>query len=220
LTENFEDVDLLWDVARPTIEKALADEGLVLLYSIPFPPQGLYHNDAIDKVQDLKGDRLRVYNETGRKMAELMGMIPVNIEQAKLVKALNNNEVDAAITSASTGYDRKLWKYFYRFYTLNSWSPRTYVFVNKDAWDSLSAQTQRSIKEISLLIEELGEVQVKQLTQILEGRLSENNLAVEEPREMLRGQLNEIGEQMRQQWISQAGAAGDKLIKEYLAQRR
>src|SRR6266568_4845823 len=45
----------LYMAQKPFLEKQLASEGLILLYSIPWPPQGLYAKRDIPKVEDLKG---------------------------------------------------------------------------------------------------------------------------------------------------------------------
>ena len=42
LATSFEASDQLWEAAKPTIEEILDEQNLVLLYSVPWPPQGLY----------------------------------------------------------------------------------------------------------------------------------------------------------------------------------
>ena len=41
LATSFEDAGKLWKAAKPTMEKILDEQNLVLLYSVPWPPQGL-----------------------------------------------------------------------------------------------------------------------------------------------------------------------------------
>ena len=39
---SYADARRLWALQRPTMERLLAQRGLKLLYSVPWPPQGLY----------------------------------------------------------------------------------------------------------------------------------------------------------------------------------
>jgi len=52
----------LYAAQKPYLEKQLASEGLMLLYSVPWPPQGLYAKREIKSVDDLKGLKFRTYN--------------------------------------------------------------------------------------------------------------------------------------------------------------
>src|SRR5207249_934781 len=45
----------LWGIARPYLEKRLDAQGIKLLYSVPWPPQGLYAKKEINSSADLKG---------------------------------------------------------------------------------------------------------------------------------------------------------------------
>ena len=88
LATSFEASQELWEAARPTIEEILLEQNLVLLYSVPWPPQGLYFDREINAVADMEGIRFRAYNAATARMAELAGMTPVQIEAAELSQAL------------------------------------------------------------------------------------------------------------------------------------
>ena len=45
----------LYQAQKPYLEKQLASEGLILLYSVPWPPQGIYAKREIKSVAELKG---------------------------------------------------------------------------------------------------------------------------------------------------------------------
>ena len=90
LATSFDDADKLWEAAKPTIEKTLADQGLHLLYAVPWPPQGLYFRDAVNSVADMKGIKFRSYNNATTRLAELTGMLPVTIEAAEISQGLCN----------------------------------------------------------------------------------------------------------------------------------
>jgi len=79
----------LYKAARPELDKTLEDQGLKLLYSVPWPPQGLYYNKEVNSVADMAGVRIRSYNKATARLAELTGMSPVSIEAAEISQALS-----------------------------------------------------------------------------------------------------------------------------------
>ena len=56
---SYEDAEKLWKAQKPVITELLAEEGLMPLFSVPWPAQGLYTNGEIKTVEDL-GDRKSV----------------------------------------------------------------------------------------------------------------------------------------------------------------
>ena len=98
----------LYAAQKPYLEKQLESEGLMLLYSVPWPPpQGLYAKREIKSVDDLKGLKFRTYNAMIGRIAALAGAIPTQIEVPDLPTAFATGRVDVMITSASTGVDTK-----------------------------------------------------------------------------------------------------------------
>ena len=52
----------LWESQKPVITELLAKQKLMPLFSVPWPPQGLYTSGEIKSVDDLKGLKFRAYN--------------------------------------------------------------------------------------------------------------------------------------------------------------
>jgi TRAP-type C4-dicarboxylate transport system substrate-binding protein len=140
LASSFDNSDKLYAAARPTMEKILDKQNMVLLYGVPWPPQGMYFKKEINGVADMKGIKFRAYNAATARLAELGGMLPVQIEAAELSQALATGVAEAFISSGSTGYDRKVWEHLSHFYDTQAWLPRNYVFANKDAYNGLRQQ--------------------------------------------------------------------------------
>ena len=78
LATSFDDSAKLWDAAKPSIEKVLAEQNLTLLYAVPWPPQGLYFKNEVNSVADMKGIKFRSYNNATSRLAELTGMFAGN----------------------------------------------------------------------------------------------------------------------------------------------
>ncbi len=73
LATSFDQHAKLWEAAKPAMEELLASQGLTLLYSVPWPPQGLYFNKPVTSVADMKGVKFRSYNNATARLAELTG---------------------------------------------------------------------------------------------------------------------------------------------------
>ncbi|MEL7000922.1 MAG: TRAP transporter substrate-binding protein, partial [Pseudomonadota bacterium] len=134
LATTFEDSARLWEAARPTYERLLDEQNLVLLYATPWPPQGLYFKKPVTSTDDMKGIKFRSYNSSTARLAELTGMLPVQIEAAEISQAFATGVAESMISSGATGYDRKVWEHLTHFYEVDAWMPRNHVFVNKDTW--------------------------------------------------------------------------------------
>lgn len=217
LATSFEDSLKLWRLTRPVVDRMLDGENLVLLYSVPWPPQGLYFNKPVTANVDVKGVKFRAYNAATARFAELSGLNPVQIEEAELPQALATGVVEAFMSSGATGYDRKVWEQLSNFYTVNAWVPRNYVFVNKDAWDGLDDATRAAIRGCASFAEYAGYWRAMQYNDFTVGQLAAQGMTVETPSDAWRAELLKIGDTMTQEWLAQAGPDGQSLIDAYRA---
>ncbi len=215
LATSFEDSIKLWEKARPTLEKALEKDNLVLLYSVPWPGQGLYFKKEVNSKDDAKGVKFRSYNAATARLAELMGMQPVQVEAAELSQALATGVVESMISSGSTGYDRKVWEQLTHFYDVNAWLPRNSVFVNKDAWDGLDESTQNIVKALAMLAEKAGTAKANQLADWYITQLGTNGMTTGPAGDQLRSDLEDIGSTMTEEWKKSAGEAGAAILDAY-----
>ena len=83
---------------------------MMLLFAVPWGPQGIYAKKDLNTVEDMKGLKWRAYNVGTARIAELVGAQPVTIQAAELPQALATGVVNAFMTSGSTGYDSKAWE--------------------------------------------------------------------------------------------------------------
>jgi TRAP-type C4-dicarboxylate transport system substrate-binding protein len=109
LATSYDDSIKLFDAAKPELDKVLDAQGLKLLYSVPWPPQGLYFKKDVNSVADMAGVKVRSYNKATARLAELTGMAPISIEAAEISQAMAAGVINSLITSAVTGQDSKVW---------------------------------------------------------------------------------------------------------------
>ncbi|MBV5263748.1 TRAP transporter substrate-binding protein [Pinisolibacter aquiterrae] len=215
LASSFEASEKLWKAALPELEKLLASQNLVYVYAVPWPPQGLYTKKAVNSVADLKGVKFRSYSVATARIAELSGMIPVQIEAADLSQALATGVADSFISSGSTGFDVKAWEYMTHFYTVDAWLPRNVIFANKDSFDKLSASEKAAVKTCGDTAAASGLAQAKALTQKYIDALAANKMTVSAPGAQLKSELDGYGKTMTGEWEAKAGAAGKAIVDAY-----
>lgn len=212
LATSFKDADKLWKVAQPKIEAALEKQGLVYLYSVPWPPQGFYFKKDVNSAADMKGIKFRAYNAATARIAALGGMVPVQIEAAELSRALATGVADSFISSGSTGVDSKVWESLTHFYDVQAWLPRNTVFANKAAFDKLDAATQKAFKSCAATAAVEGAKKAEELTAGYLETLKKNGMKVLAPSATLKADLVKMGKTMTDEWVATAGADGKAII--------
>jgi len=207
----------LWRAARPVVADLLAEQGLKLLFAVPWPPQGLYTKEPVDAMDDLKGMKFRAYNAATERIADLAGAVPTQVEVPDLPQAFATGRVDAMITSPSTGYNTKAWDYVNHYYDTKAWLPRNITVVSQKAFDRLDAAAQEAVMEAADAAARRGLEMSRQETTEKTRLLEENGMAVHQPSEALIAGFEEIGQTMAREWAEQAGDRGKKILEEYRA---
>lgn len=215
LATGYDAAKKLYAAQKPYLEKQLASEGLLLLYSVPWPPQGLYAKKEITKIEDLKGLKFRTYNAMIGRIAALAGAVPTQIEVPDLPTAFATGRVDVMITSASTGVDTKAQDYLTHYIDAQAWLPRNIVFVNKAAFDKLKPAEQKAVKDAAAKAEERGwKLSIDEMT-IKTNALKAAGIKVIPPSPELKAGLDKIGAQIAAEWEKQAGADGKAMLEAY-----
>ena len=197
--------------------KLLDEQNLVLLYSVPWPPQGLYFKKEVNSVADMKGVKFRSYNNATARLAELTGMLPVQIEAAEISQAFATGVADSMISSGATGYDRKVWESLTHFYEVDAWLPRNYIMVNKDVWNGVSDKNKAVIQACAELAEYAGTWRAVEYTQFTLNGLRAGGMKVGPAGDGLKNELKEVGATMSKEWLEKAGDDGKAIVDAYNA---
>jgi len=219
LATSFDDAAKLWKAAKPTLTEILDDQNLVLLYAVPWPPQGLYFKKEVNSVADMKGIKFRSYNTATARLAELSGMLPVTIEAAEISQAFATGVAESMVSSGSTGYDRKVWESLTHFYEVDAWLPRNYVMVNKDSWDGTNKANQNVIRGCAELAEYAGTYRAIEYTQFTLNGLKAGGMTVGPAGAKLVSDLKEIGVVMTSEWLEKTGAQGKAIVDAFEAMK-
>jgi len=217
LATSFDDAAKLWKAAKPTLESVLADQNLTLLYSVPWPPQGLYFKEEVNSVADMAGVKFRSYNNATARLAELTGMLPVTIEAAEISQAFATGVADSMVSSGATGYDRKVWESLNYFYEVDAWLPRNYIMVNSEVWAGTSDANKAIVRGCAELAEYAGTWRAKEYTGFTLQGLRDGGMTVGPASDALVAELKAIGETMTAEWLEAAGDEGKAIVDAFRA---
>lgn len=215
LATSFADAKKLWAAQKPVLEKKLAAQGMISLFSVPWPPQGLYAKKEITQLSDMKGLKFRAYNRGTSRIAELTGAQPITIQAAELSQALATGKADSFISSGATGVDSKVWEQLTHFYDTQAWLPKDLVLVNKAAFDKLDEATRKIVLEEAAKAEVTGWAESERLAKGFLETLAKNGMKVAPPSAKLAAEYKELGQKLTQEWLEKAGAEGKALVDAY-----
>jgi TRAP-type C4-dicarboxylate transport system substrate-binding protein len=215
LAASYEEARKLWEASKPTIERRFAAQGLMVLFAVPWPPQGIYAKKEINQIADMQGLSWRVYNTGTQRIAQIVGAYPVTIQAADLRQALATGLINALMTSGATGYDSKVWESMVYFYDTQAWIPKNVTFVNKAAFDQLDRPTQEAVMKVAAAAEARGWWRSQDKTKWFLERLTENGMKVVPPSQALKAGLQQIGERLTGEWLAKSGADGQTVIDLY-----
>lgn len=212
---SYEDAAKLWASQEPVITALLAEQGLMPLYSVPWPAQGLYTNGEIATVADLNGLKFRAYNAATEEFAALAGAAPVQVEASDIPQAFTTGQVSAMITSPSTGVNSTAWDFVTHYSPINAWVPKNIVVVNKRMFDGLDAETQAAVLDAAATAQTRGWEMSAAEAESMTAALAENGIVVYEPSVELVAGLQDIGATMLENWKANASEAAMAVLDGY-----
>ncbi|MEX3314426.1 TRAP transporter substrate-binding protein [Sulfitobacter sp. PS-8MA] len=212
LATTFDEARALWEASRPIYEEKLAEDGLVLLYAAPWPPQGIYMNQEVTDASSFDGVKFRAYNPSTARLAELLGAVPATIATSEISQAFSTGVINGMITSPSTGVDSQAWDFVSHYYDVQAFLPKNMVIVNKQAYDGLSEEVQSALQEAAELAEARGFEMAEEATTEATETMAENGMQVLPTPEALASDFEAIAETMRSEWLEQAGEDGQKIV--------
>ena len=216
LATNYGAAMRLYNASKPEIIKGLDSKGLVFLYAVPWPAQGLYSKKEINSIEDLKGLKFRAYNSATIRIAELTGMAPTKIEAAEISQAFSTGAVESMITSPTTGKNKKIWENGVGyFYDIAAWFPKNMVIANKDAWNKLDAATQKLVMSEAAKAEKKGWDLSKKGNKDDKKALADAGMKVGKVNSALKKHFEEVGATMSKEWADRAGARGQAVLAAY-----
>ena len=205
----------LYRASKPALEKKLGEQGMMLLYTVPWPPQGIYVNKPINSAADLKGVKWRAYSPATARVAELVGAQPVTVQAAELSQAMATGVIESYMSSGSTGYDTKTYEHIKYWYDTQAWLPKNAVLVNKAAFDALDKATQAAVLKAGADAETRGWALSQKKNGEYIDLLKKNGMQILPPSPQLKADMKKVGDTMLKEWLDKAGAEGQAIVDAY-----
>jgi TRAP-type C4-dicarboxylate transport system substrate-binding protein len=212
LADSYFAAEKLYRAQKPLLEKKLGEQGMVLLYTVPWPPQGIYSKKPLAAGSDLKGIKWRAYSPSTARIAELLGAQPVTVQAAELSQAMATGVIESYMSSGSTGYDTKTYEHLKYWYDTQAWLPKNAVIMNKAAFDALDKPTQAAVLKAAADAESRGWVVSKAKNLEYIELLKKNGMTILPPSPQMKADLAKVGDVMLKEWLEKAGADGKTLI--------
>jgi TRAP-type transport system periplasmic protein len=215
LAVSYAEARKLATAQRPVLDKLLGAQGIKVLYTVPWPPQGIYVNKEIGSVADMRGLKWRAYSPATAKIAELIGAQPVTIQAAELSQALATGVVNSYMSSGSTGYDSKTYESIKYWYDTQAWLPKNAIIVNAAAFNALDPATQAAVSKAAADAEARGWKISQEKNDWYKKALTEKGMKIMPPSPKLMTDMKQVGGIMLGDWEKKAGADGAALLSAY-----
>ena len=215
LATSFPEAKKLWAASKPLIEQKLAAQGMMVLFTVPWGPQGIYAKKEINTIDDMKGLKWRAYNVGTARIGELVGAQAVTVQAAELPQALATGVVNSFMSSGATGYDSKVWETLTHFYDTRAWIPRNVTLVNKAAFDALDKPMQEAVLKAAKVAEERGWKVWETKTEWYHDEIAKKGMKVLKASPALVTGFKKVGEQLTADWLKRAGADGQGVMDAY-----
>lgn len=212
---SYDDAARLWNAQEPVVTDLLAEQGLMPLFSVPWPAQGLYTNGEIETVDDLAGLRFRAYNAALEEFATLANASPVQVEAPDIPQAFATGQVEAMVTSPSTGANSTAWDFVTHYTPINAWVPKNIVVVNERAFRRLPDDVQTAVMDAAEAAEARGWEMSAAEAEAKTAIMAENGMVIAEPSAELTAGLQEIGARMLANWQESASEAALSILATY-----
>jgi TRAP-type transport system periplasmic protein len=216
LATSYKNARSLYDAQRPVLQRYLDKQGLMLLYAVPRPAQGLYSTKAVDSISDMRRIKWRAYSPATARMGELMGAQAVTVQAAELSQAMATGVVEAFMTSSTTGVDSRIYEHIRNFYDVQAWLPKNAVLVNAKAFQALPKPQQEALLNAAAAAEERGWKASQEKNEAAKKLLAERGMKVHQPSSKLVSDMKQLGWTMLQDWQKKAGPEGESIIQAYL----
>ena len=215
LADSYDASMKLYKAQKPFLEKKLAEQGMVLLYAVAWPPQGIYTKKPVNNAADLKGIKWRAYSPATARIAELVGAQPVTVQAAEFSQALATGVVESTMTSGATGVDSKLYEHLKYYYDTQAWLPKNALIMNKKAFDALDKPVQEAVLKAAADAETRGWAASRRVNEDTLAKLKAEGMQVVPPSSQLKADMAKVGDTMLKEWLDKAGPDGKALIDAY-----
>ena len=212
LAASYADSMKLYRASKKALDNTFAKQGIKMLFTVPWPPQGIYSKKLLNSAGDMKGLKWRAYSPATAKIAELVGATPITIQAAELTQALATGVVDSYMSSGSTGFDSKTYEHIKNWYDTQAWLPKNAIIVNQAAFNALDKASQDAVVKAAADAETRGWKSSEEKNGWYLDQLRQKGMTIHKPSAQLAADMKKVGDVMLEDWLKKSGADGRAIV--------
>lgn len=207
LCSSYDQFDRALAVVKPVADELFQRKfGVAVAMHWTMPPQNLWLNRPIAKLEEVKGMKVRSWNPEQVEMMKLLGGTAVSITSAEVIPALERRVIDGAITSALSANDWRAFDIVKGGYMVNMTMGHQVMMINAGELAKLPADIRTTLLAKAAewtpryrTMSETGDVEARR-------NLQANKVTLTEPSAE---DVQRARAQMRPMWDSWAQKHGD-----------
>ncbi len=130
-------------------------------------------------------------------------------------QAFTTGQVQAMITSPSTGADSAAWDYVDTYTAIDAWFPKNVVVVNQSAFDALPADQQKAVMDAAAAAETRGWAASAVEAETKKKAMADHGMKIVAPSPELIAGLKAIGDTMLAKWKASASPDALSILTDY-----
>jgi len=213
-----ENARVLWDIARPDMEKILEKDGSKLLYAAPWPPSGIWSKKKISSVKDLENLKIRCSDKAGIETFKNLGAAPIQLSWGDVVPQLSTGGLDAVLTSCDGGVASSFYEHLNYFHEINYSFPLQIIHMNLDTYNSLPDELQTAVDAVATETEVYAWKRV--VNRVAENfkKATDNNVTIVRYSEMpskFKSATKAAGDKVVKDWVEEGGTPAENIQKKF-----
>ena len=219
ISQNFDEGKVFIDVARPYYEQVAEEKwNQKVLFGVSWPYAGFWTQDPVETIDDLKGKKMRTYDENGALVVQAAGGVPSPLPFSEVYSGLQTGVIDSVLTSSPTAVDAKFWEVLDYYVPTKVTAAYSIITMNLDEFNKLDQETQDIMMEIGKEMDEIMWQRNLELDEEMEATVVENGIEILEPSQEFMDDWAAIGKEIADEWLQNAPAEAQEIIDQYNAE--
>lgn len=207
-------------VLRPAYDEIFSNADQVYLFTLPWPPSGIWTKEPLTSAADLAEVKVRVPDVTAMQTFKAAGANPLQVSWADVVPQLSTNALDAVISSAEGGTNISLGEFLPQYTALDYVIPVNVVHMSAMSFDALSEDEQKAIRQAAADTSEFIWGKLEERLANTYKDLAELGVAVDrDVNPDLMAALKSASDAAMKEWLAKSGGAGQALLSAYQSAR-
>jgi TRAP-type C4-dicarboxylate transport system substrate-binding protein len=150
LITDSEKLKKAWAAASPFLNKSLKKFNARVLFPYAWPAQNLWSTVPIDKLDDIKGKKIRCTNRQQVELIKLLGGSPVTMTTSEVPPAVQRKVIEGVLSAAYAILGAK-WSDFLDYgYVMDLHLAISLIMVNEEAYEELSPEFKKILDETAI----------------------------------------------------------------------